>query len=147
MIYSKSTQYGIRALLCLAKLPSGEVCRMEVVAKETGIPQQFLSKIMQRLARKRLVKSTKGYGGGFALQLRPQQITLLMIADAIEDLGLTMSDCIFGNSVCGDRNPCPLHESWVKVRGRQLKFLEGITIGDLAAKLSKESTLRTRRSK
>lgn len=81
------------------------------------------------------------------MRLKPREITLLMIADAIEEISLTMSDCILGKSICGDRNPCPLHESWMKVRERQLEFLKGITIGDLSAWTLQKPRSRTRRSK
>lgn len=147
MIYSKSTQYAIRAVLHLAALPPGSLCRLEIIARETEIPKHFLGKIMQRLVRKRLVQSTKGLGGGFALRLPPRQITLFTIADAIDDLKLTLGDCIFGNYVCGETNPCPLHESWVKVRERQLSFLEGITIADLSGRQRTGKGTRTSRSK
>src|SRR5262245_18889661 len=132
MIYSKSTQYAIRALVHLSRMEPGTLCRLEVIAKEAGIPQHFLGKIMQRLVHKRIVQSTKGLGGGYALRLLPRQITLFSIADAIDDLAVTIGDCVFGDRDCMDQNPCPLHDSWQKVREHQLKFLEGITLAELS---------------
>jgi Rrf2 family protein len=142
MIYSKSTQYAIRAMLHLAGLAPGELCRLEVIAREADLPQHFLAKILQRLARRRLVRSTKGLGGGFALGTPAREITLFKIADAVDDLSVTIGDCVFGAQVCGDDNPCPLHDSWVKVRETEIHFLESITIADLSGPLKRPSISR-----
>jgi Rrf2 family iron-sulfur cluster assembly transcriptional regulator len=131
MIYSRSTQYAIRALLHLATIPEGQLSRLEEIATEQQIPQHFLAKILQRLVHKRLIRSVKGIGGGFAVSLPPANITLLMIADAIDDLSVSLSDCIFGNAVCSNDSPCPLHDSWAALRDQQLEFLKNIRIADL----------------
>jgi Rrf2 family transcriptional regulator, iron-sulfur cluster assembly transcription factor len=131
MIYSKSTQYAIRALMRLAVQPSGQLCRLEEIARKEEIPRHFLAKILQRLVHKRLVRSVKGIRGGFALARPAEKITLYLIADAMEDLSVSIDDCIFGNKICGEDQPCPLHEPWAKLRDQQLQFLQSIRIADL----------------
>ena len=131
MIYSKSSQYAIRALQHLAMLPAGSLCRLEEIAKEEQIPQHFLAKILQRLAKKRLVRSFKGLGGGFSLGHAAKDISLYMIVDAIDDLSFSLQDCIFGDRICGEAMPCSLHDSWAKLREQELKFLQGITVADM----------------
>jgi Rrf2 family protein len=111
--------------------PAGSVCRLEEIAKEEQIPQHFLAKLLQRLARKRLVRSFKGLGGGSTLGHPAKEITLFMIVDAIDDLGLSLQDCAFGDRICGEGKPCALHDSWAKLREQELKFLQGITVADL----------------
>jgi Rrf2 family iron-sulfur cluster assembly transcriptional regulator len=115
----------------LAIVPSGKLCQLEEIAVREKIPQHFLGKILQRLVHKRLIRSVKGVGGGFALALAPEKITLYLIADAIDDLSISIGDCIYGNKICGEEQPCPLHESWAKVRDQQLHFLQSIRIADL----------------
>ena len=131
MIYSKATQYAVRALIRLGMTANGQLSQVEEIATSEQIPQHFLGKILQRLVHKRLVRSVKGIRGGFALALPPEKITLYLIADAVEDLSISLSDCIYGNKTCGEDKPCPLHDSWAKLRDQQMNFLQTIRISDL----------------
>lgn len=134
MIYSKSSQYAIRAIAYLATLPPDRLCPLETIATSQGIPQHFLAKIMQRLARKRIVKSVKGTHGGFALNYKAEDLTLLVIVDAIDDISVMVSECVLGNPVCSETLQCSLHQKWIELKERQLQFLQGIRISDVVPK-------------
>lgn len=58
--------------------------RAKQIAEDTGIPVEYLRKVLQRLTRARLVQSERGRGGGFRLGKPPSKITLLQIVEAIE---------------------------------------------------------------
>jgi len=58
--------------------------RAKQIAEDTGIPVEYLRKVLQRLTRSRLVQSERGRGGGFRLGKTPSKITLLEIVEAIE---------------------------------------------------------------
>jgi Rrf2 family protein len=58
--------------------------RAKQIAEDTGIPVEYLRKVLQRLTRARLVQSERGRGGGFRLGKPPAKITLLHIVEAIE---------------------------------------------------------------
>jgi Rrf2 family protein len=58
--------------------------RAKQIAEDTGIPVEYLRKVLQRLTRARLVQSERGRGGGFRLGKSPSKITLLDIVEAIE---------------------------------------------------------------
>jgi len=133
MLYSKSAQYAIRSLVHLACQPQGTYRRIEEIAKEEEIPFYFLAKILQRLARKRFVRSVKGVRGGFALNQDAKKLTLFAIADTIDDLSVGLADCIMGGLPCSDTKSCLLHEQWANLRNHQIDFLNRITIEDLAA--------------
>jgi Rrf2 family transcriptional regulator, iron-sulfur cluster assembly transcription factor len=137
LIYSKSSQYAIRALQHLAMLSAGSLCRLEEIASEEQIPRHFLAKILQRLAKKRLVRSFKGLGGGFTLGHPAKNISLYMIVDAIDDLSFSFQECIFGDRICGEAKPCALHDDWARLREEELKFLQRITVANLITVQSK----------
>src|SRR3989304_7540413 len=109
MIYSKSSQYAIRAVANLAQQMPGQLCHLEEIAKNEDIPQPYLAKIMQRLAKKRLVRSLKGKNGGFALLMPAEAITLFAIVDAMDELFLSLGDCIPGKGVCFGNQKGPAH--------------------------------------
>ena len=137
MIYSKSSQYAIRAVTNLAQSPPGTLCRLEEIAQGEDIPQPFLAKIMQRLTKKRLIRSLKGKKGGYALLIPAEEITLYTIVDAMDDLSLSLSDCILGRGNCSEEQHCPLHESWKELRKKQVDFLQVMTISDMVAAIKK----------
>ena len=74
MIYSRSAEYAIRALVRVAELSEGKFALVKDIASESDIPQHFLSKILQDLARVGLLRSSKGPGGGFRLAIAPEEI-------------------------------------------------------------------------
>src|SRR5579862_4783278 len=46
MIYSRSAEYAIRAVVQMAALPPGECAMVKNIAAEGGIPAHFLAKIL-----------------------------------------------------------------------------------------------------
>jgi Rrf2 family iron-sulfur cluster assembly transcriptional regulator len=131
MIYSRSAEYAIRALIPLAELPPGDFALVKNVAADTGIPAHFLAKLLQDLARLGLLKSTKGPHGGFRLNLAPEEISMLRIVEAIDGSG-RFDRCLGGSIECSDRVACGLHDGWMVLRSRIMDYLGGTSIADLA---------------
>ena len=131
MIYSRSAEYAIRAFVYLADVPDGKYAMVKNIAKECGIPTHFLAKILQQLARKNFLRSSKGPTGGFALRRPPGDINLLEIVDNIDGLS-EYHRCPSGMEDCSDDAPCGMHDSWKELRARILEYLEDTTIADLA---------------
>jgi len=137
MIYSRSAEYAIRAFVYLAQVPDGKYAMVKNIAEESEIPTHFLAKILQQLARKGFLRSSKGPTGGFALRRAPDDITLLEIVDAIDGLA-EYERCPSGITECNDEAPCGMHESWKELRSRIIGYLEGTTISDVARSLQQK---------
>ncbi len=131
MIYSKSSEYAIRACVHLARVPVGKCAMVKDIAKDENIPAHFLAKILQSLARKGLLKSTKGPSGGFCLQLPSRNLKLLDIVAAVDGLE-QYERCVAGLPQCTDSAPCPMHKNWARLRSRIISYLGSGSIGDLA---------------
>ena len=127
---SKSGIHAVRALIVLAELPEGEYRGASSIASQNNAPANYLGKLLQQLARRGLVRSQKGLGGGFRLARDPGKISLYDIVDAIEDIS-RWSDCILGRPNCSDTNPCPVHSRWGPVRDSFLKLLKNTKVADL----------------
>jgi Rrf2 family protein len=131
MIYSRSSEYAIRACVRLAQAPTGKCVMAKDIAREEDIPVHFLAKILQELARKGLLRSTKGPSGGFCLNGPARKLRLVDIVEAVD--GLESYDrCLAGKPVCSDRTACAMHEGWMGLRSRIMKYLGGSSVGDLA---------------
>jgi Rrf2 family protein len=127
---SKSGIHAVRALIVLAGLRKDEYRGAAAIAEQNNAPGNYLGKLLQQLARRGLVKSQKGLGGGFRLARQPGEISLYDIVDAIEDVS-RWYDCILGRPNCGEGNPCPVHDQWGPVRDAYLKLLKETTVADL----------------
>ena len=127
---SKSGVHAVRALIVLAELPEGQYRGASSIAEQNDAPANYLGKLLQQLARRGLVESQKGLGGGFRLSHKPGQISLYNIIEAIEDVS-RWYDCILGKPDCSDDNPCSVHLRWGPVRDAYLKLLKETNLGDL----------------
>ena len=109
MQISRAGEYGVLGLMNLARRAPGELAMIEEVSRMEKIPESFLAKIFQHLARAGLVRSNRGAHGGFALARNPAQITVLQIIEAIEGkivfqrckLARPVCDHVGGCAVCG----------------------------------------------
>jgi len=111
MIYSRSAEYAIRAFVHLAQVPDGKYAMVKNIAETEDIPAHFLAKILQQLARKGLLRSSKGPTGGFALRVEPTEIRLLDIVEALDGLA-PYQQCASGLSECSDDMPCSMPVSY-----------------------------------
>jgi len=137
MIYSRSAEYAIRAFVHLAQVQEGRYAMVKNIAEQENIPAHFLAKILQTLARKGLLRSSKGPTGGFALKVDASEIRLLDIVEALD--GLTAyQQCASGLTECSDEMPCSMHDSWINLRSRIMDYLGRNTIADLAKALEQK---------
>jgi len=111
----------------------------DIHAKE-GLPQHFLAKIMQSLAKSGVLQSQKGPKGGFALAHPPGEITLYDIVEALDDLS-NYNHCAVGLAECNDAVPCPLHNMWVGVRTAVLDYFRRTTLVDLATAVEEKKAI------
>jgi len=128
---SQSAGYATTALGCIAAM-GGKPVLVKVVAEACGIPQPYLAKIVNLLARAGLLQTQRGVGGGVCLARPPQEIKLVEICAALDDHVL-QPKCMLGNATCGSDRACPAHAFCNSYRGQLADFLEGTTVADIAA--------------
>ena len=131
---SKSALHAIRAAAILALLGKGEFAETGSLARRIDAPPNYLGKLLQSLARGKLVVSRKGPRGGFQLARDPSSIRLLDIVDAIDQVS-RWEGCFLGLPTCSDSSPCAVHERWDRVRGEYLDLLTDTTIADVVDRL------------
>jgi Rrf2 family protein len=142
---SNSCRYGIRAVIYLANQPlSAGKTGIKKISKDLNLPAPFLAKILQQLAKKKILSSSKGPHGGFSLLKDPQKITLLDIVNTIDGQDIFTS-CIMHNGSCEgvekDKMRCPMHEDYEKSRKDLIKLFSNRTIYELVIKSNKEELI------
>ena len=141
MLYSKSAQYAIQALIALAIKQNDTPLIISEIAEEFNIPQRFLSKIIQTLANHGLVKTFRGRHGGVMLGRQARDIKVSDIVEVV-DGPISMTEmCVIGFDVCSDEAICPFHTSWVKIREEIQILLESENLEDLAKKVVEKRRL------
>ncbi len=128
---TQSTGYAITALGHVAT-NGGKAQFIKDIAEATNLPHPYLAKIIHTLARRGLVVTRRGVGGGVALARPPEMITLLDIAQALDD-PLLEERCMLGTADCTDERACPAHSFWTQHRKEQVDFLRESTLADVAA--------------
>jgi len=99
---SEAASLALHSMAFLAEQRDGLVSTHEM-ASALRVSEAHLSKVLQRLARAGLVKSTRGPKGGFTLGRPRRKITLLEVYETVEG-PLAVSDCLLGSRVCtGER--------------------------------------------
>jgi Rrf2 family transcriptional regulator, iron-sulfur cluster assembly transcription factor len=139
---SNSCRYGIRAVIYLASQPlSGGKTGIKKISNDLGLPAPFLAKILQQLAKQKILSSSKGPHGGFSLLKNPKDITLIDIVNTIDGSD-TFTNCIMHNGTCegveSDKKRCPLHQDYEKSRKELINLFSSRTIHELVIKSNKE---------
>lgn len=74
----------MHGLLFLAMRHENEVVLVSDIARAQNLPESYLAKVFQLLAKAGLLRSFRGARGGYMLALPPEKITLRDIAMAVE---------------------------------------------------------------
>jgi Rrf2 family iron-sulfur cluster assembly transcriptional regulator len=132
MLYSKSAEYAIQAMIHLSEYKSDKPTMISSIAKSYDIPYQFLAKIVQTLVKRRLIIAKRGRNGGINLGRDAKSIYLYEIIDAIDGPPPEKELCAIGLDLCSDDTPCPLHYKWKPLRQNIREMLSSENLEELA---------------
>lgn len=143
-MFSKAFGYALRGVTYVA-LYGREGRRLSLLEISEGIkvPHYFLGKIMQDLVRHQVIDSMKGPNGGFFINDRTPEITLMEILLIVDGKAL-FSHCALGIKHCNAEAPCPLHHEFAIARDQLLSMVNTKTIGNMAAEVERGESLLCR---
>jgi len=131
MLFTTKTEYGLRALVKLAKNSTGRPLSLLQIAREEKLPKLYLEQLFKNLKAERIVKSSKGAEGGYALFKPAEKISLLRIIEALEG-PLLVSYCLSdkGQTRCSCQS-CLTKKVWNKLQKNIKATLQAFTLKDL----------------
>jgi Rrf2 family protein len=130
MNIAAKTEYGIRALLAIAK-NQGQIKRAEIAATE-NIPLPFLTQILQNLINSKLIKSQRGPEGGYVLAKEPAKISLLEVVTALQGPVMPRGCLDLGSDVvCNLEDSCRLKNIWSELKEANEAVLARYTLNDV----------------
>ncbi|MFA5878431.1 MAG: Rrf2 family transcriptional regulator [Candidatus Staskawiczbacteria bacterium] len=128
MKVSKKTEYGLRAILHLAKNPK-KVISLKEISKKEDISFDYLEKIIGELEKANLVKAKKGSQGGYFLARPSNKITPWDIVLVLEE-DMATSHC----SGCAMAGQCTSEDIWSEAQDSFDNTLNAVTLADLIKK-------------
>jgi len=138
---SNTCKYALRALIYLAKY-SKEENRIGIkkISEDLDISSPFLGKILQNLVKKKLLVSTKGPNGGFALARNLEEITLWDIVINVDGEEF-FTNCLIGLGSCKTHDAskplCPVHFKYEELRSQIATFYRETTLKTISDDIKK----------
>jgi len=130
--FTKRADYGLMAVHFIAAHGDDGAVSAKRIAEEFRIPPERLAKILQRLAKKRLIASHNGPKGGYALTRPPSQITVGQVVRALEG-PIRIVSCMSAQDDCPQFLRCNLRGPVQKIQASISQVLDSMTLAELAA--------------
>ncbi len=130
--FTKRADYGLMAIHYIAISEDHGSVSARRIADEFGIPPELLAKILQRLARERLIVSQNGPKGGYVLARRPAEITVGQVVRALEG-PINIVECMESDSDCPQMARCNLRRPVQKIQVAISQMLDSMSLAELVA--------------
>lgn len=142
MRLSRRSEYGLRALVDLARHEGAGPIALAALAQRNNLPQKFLEQIMATLKHGGVVRTTLGAHGGYAIAADPASVSIGRVIRLL-DGALAPLPCVslryYESCSCPDEGTCPLRDVMIDVRDAMLEILDRETLRDLATREGQES--------
>ena len=137
MRLTRAGEYAVRCTLYLSAQGKGEVVSRKEIAKVMDMPNQFLGKVAQQLARAGFIEIIQGAKGGYRLRVSPEKLTLLEVVEAVTG-EIFLNDCVMRPSSCFRNSSCAVHLVWERAKNQLRETLREATFDKL---LNEESCI------
>lgn len=129
MRLTRHVDYSLRVLMYLAVNPDG-FGTVQQISEAYGISRNHLMKVVQALGRKGYVETMRGKGGGLALKVPPDQVSVGQVVRDMET-DLILVECLGSARRCVITSECRLKHLLVTALDAFLEVLDGRTLADL----------------
>jgi Rrf2 family protein len=129
---SRKMEYGTRAMVFLASLPDGMTTSFREIGRKMDIPGDFLAKILKTLAKAKLVRSTRGSHGGYALARPASSISFLDVIEALEGPVHVNVCTATEHDGCAFTGACSMYGVWRAGQERMLEVYRATKLDKLA---------------
>ena len=124
---SKTIEYGLRAVVCLARTPNQRQSA-DQLAKATRVPRRYLHKVLQELVKAGLTCSQSGPGGGYSLGRSADAISILDVVNAVGSIE-RIRRCPLG--LKSHHELCPLHRELDKAYAMMEASFRRLTVAEV----------------
>ena len=131
-VLRRNTDYGLRMMVNLASCFNGELMSARQLANEANFSYQLACKLLQKLHKAKLVRSSMGPKGGFALSREPAKINLMEIINVFQG-GIRLNRCLLGGNGCEFQPECQISTKLACLQLYIDGYLGEITLAELVS--------------
>lgn len=130
--FTKKADYALLALSYLSTEGGGRLVGPREIAKRYEIPAELLAKVMQTLAKHRLVSSVPGPTGGYRLGRDAISISVAEVVEAM-DGPLAIAQCWEENGTdrCAQSQLCTLRGPLERIQEEMVRLLRQTTLAEV----------------
>ena len=114
-------RYAVTAMLDLASKESTKPVTLDMISQRQNISLSYLEQLFAKLRKASLVKSVRGPGGGYLLNISAEDVTLTQIIEAVDE-NIDLRRC-HGLRNCLRGKQCLSHHLWCEVSDQIRGFL------------------------
>lgn len=131
MKISTKGRYALRMMLDLAAHQGGGYVALKDIAQRQEISKKYLEQIVPMLGKSDILRTTRGYQGGYRLARAPKDYTVGEILRLTEG-GLAPVACLEQHpNACPRCGECATLPMWEGLERVIRNYLDGITLQDL----------------
>ena len=132
MRLTRAGEYAVRCVIFLSHRGVDRIVSRKEIARVMEIPNPFLGKIAQELARAGIIEIVQGAKGGYRLLVPPEKLTLLDVVEAV--IGeIYLNDCVLRPDSCKRSITCSVHRIWEQARDQLRTTLKQSTFAQIMA--------------
>lgn len=133
---SHTCKTAIKAVIYLSsKSEHNDKAGIKEISEKIKASEHTVGKILQLLARKKIINSLKGPSGGFYLNEKQQERSVIEIVKAIEG-DAVFRGCGLGLNKCSATHPCPIHNEYKVARELMEKIFRERSVRDLCGSVT-----------
>lgn len=133
MKVSTRGEYGVRAMVALAKNHGQGPMSISAMSKASAVPMPYLEQLIGPLRRAGLVESTRGARGGYRLTRSPDAVKVGDVYRVMEGPVAPM-ECVsedITEQTCPLIDGCETRPVWLRMRDAIAETLDSTTLADL----------------
>ena len=130
MKISTKGRYALRMMLDLATHQGDGYVALKDIAQRQEISKKYLEQIVPMLGKSNILRTTRGYQGGYRLARAPQDYTVGEILRLTEG-SLAPVACLSCEEPCERADSCRTIGMWRRFEEITNEYFDGITIKDL----------------
>ena len=129
---SKKTDYALLALSHLTRIGPERSANTKEIAEQYDIPLEMLAKILQKLAKARLISSTSGPTGGYRLARPATDISVGTIIEVVDGTP-ALAQCMKTDGMaCDQHTKCTIRKPLARINTRILQMLNLISLAEVS---------------
>ena len=135
-VLRRNTDYALRAMVYLSECYDKRLVSARELSREGNFSYQLGCKLLQKLHKAKLVRSSMGPKGGFTLSREPSKITLMEIITVLQG-GIRLNRCLLDGEGCEFESECEINTKLTCLQLYIDGYLGGITLEEILQSRSK----------